>query len=265
MWTCSTCGLVYHPRPEPEATKDLYNADYFQGGRDGNVGYVDYERDGSWEAGFIWESLGRELSRFVPEKGRLLDVGCASGHFVEVANKHGWQGSGIDVSDYAVGEGIKKGLDLHAGRLQDAGFPPEHFSAVICLQTLEHLPEPKAAIEELHRITREGGVLSIDVPSADSLGYRINGTKWAQLRPPEHLQYFGRRSLRRLLESTGWEVVGARSLYYPVYALAHYDAMGGVKGKLLKGANRLMDRTGLVEVIRRTGLGTFLRMVSLRQ
>ncbi|HVF12277.1 MAG TPA: class I SAM-dependent methyltransferase [Actinomycetota bacterium] len=267
LWECSDCGLFFHARPSPEATEDLYEAGYFTGKETFGVGYEDYEKGGVWEASVRWPSLGRELEALVPSKGRLLDVGCAYGFFVDEASKAGWHGIGIDVSRFAIQEGRRRGLDLRAGTLEEASFEDGFFDAIICIQTLEHLPDPAGTLEELARIARRGGALVIDVPSSDSLGFRLRKERWEQIKPPEHLQYFGKKSLFRLLRRAGWQPIKSSSLYDPVYAIAAADAVEEHLGKsatLKKLAVRMASAAGLLKLIRNRGLGTFLRVMAVK-
>jgi SAM-dependent methyltransferase len=145
---------------------------------------------------FIQDRLKEIIATFQPflQAGTLLDVGFGAGDLLRAARDAGWTVSGIEVSQTAVEHGRALGLDVRHGDLMDANYPDNYFDVVTASEILEHCDEPESLVDEVYRILRPGGLFWATTPSAGGLSYRLIGTKWSILSPPEHLQIFSRRA-----------------------------------------------------------------------
>ena len=154
--------------------------------------------------------------------GRLLDVGCAAGLFLEVMGERGWRLEGLEPSAEAsaVARG-RAGVTVHEGPFEDVVLPEEAYDAVAMLDVLEHLASPRAAVRRVRGLLRPGGTFMIVVPSYRNLTTTVAlAALWAsrgRLRGPAegvhqlvHLSYFTPRTLTRLLREEGFEVVATR-------------------------------------------------------
>jgi 2-polyprenyl-3-methyl-5-hydroxy-6-metoxy-1,4-benzoquinol methylase len=142
-----------------------------------------------------------------------LDVGCGNGDFLELAKKAGWEPFGVEPSDGAANFARSRGLDVVCGTLESAGYAAGLFDVVTMWDVLEHLPEPRRAAEEVHRLLTAGGFLVIRVPNTDFqllkafVRETIFRGQRVSLQGNYHLNHFSPTSLRRLLMSTGFEVL----------------------------------------------------------
>jgi SAM-dependent methyltransferase len=210
LWHCRGCGVrTIHPRPSgpPE---DLYDEAYFQGRKEG-IGYGDYVGRDNWYGPKVFSEIRGRLATMFPGRGSLLDVGCAAGHLVEAAAAGGWHAVGVDVGRFAVEHGRARGLELYATTLRAAAFPAGTFDVITTLHTVEHLPDPSGDLREMRRIAREGALLVVEVPNVHSLGSIVRRDRWGQLKPPEHINFFHRRSLAMLLSRCGWRPIHAET------------------------------------------------------
>lgn len=189
-----------------------YERDYYvaeeSGGR---TGYENYLSNAvKRERGFAHQL--HELERFAPQRGRLLDFGCAVGLFVKVAVDAGWDAIGLERSDWAADYGRRQyGLTILSGsEAECAGFS-QRFDMVTMWDVLEHVEEPRRVIEQAAGWLRPGGILALNTVDSASLGARLAGRHWRHLAPPHHLQYFTRRSLQRLLRGAGFHLLNVRS------------------------------------------------------
>src|SRR6185503_591357 len=159
------------------------------------------------------------LEQKLPQRGKLLDVGCGRGELVWAAREAGWQFEAVDPSaahlDWARAH---LGIEGRLGTLEEAKFPDEHFDAVIMSAVLEHLYDPFSTLREIWRVLKPGGVFYFDAPNEDGLYMRMGnlymraqGRDWvvnlAPTFPPYHVQGFNPTSLRRLLDRAGFELI----------------------------------------------------------
>ncbi|MCA1708051.1 MAG: class I SAM-dependent methyltransferase, partial [Actinobacteria bacterium] len=157
---CARCSLIYvTPRPQFQVDEDVNFHDNAEAPGDPTF-RTDKER--------VYEAGLDQLGQLNPGKGRLLDIGCGFGHFLEQARRGGWEPYGIDVSavsvDYA---GRELGLqNVQRRDLFGAEFPSGHFEAATLWNVLEHVPDPNATLSEVRRILRsDGGTVVVRVPN----------------------------------------------------------------------------------------------------
>jgi SAM-dependent methyltransferase len=154
--------------------------------------------------------LVEQVERFWQEpRGRLLDVGCGAGYFLDAARETGWDVRGVELSPTAARVGREQlRLDIFQGTLAEAGFPDNWFDVVTLFEVVEHLRDPGAVLADAQRILKPGGLLAVQVPN-DQVAYRTwlsrPDNRWWVI-PPLHLFYFTDRALRRWLEALGMDV-----------------------------------------------------------
>jgi SAM-dependent methyltransferase len=205
---CPGCGLGRTSVPEGFDPSALYDAGYFSGGRrDGYANYTASER-------VLRREFRRSLAtlrRFVPS-GRLLEVGCAYGYLLDLAREH-FEVEGLELCPDAVAACVARGLDVRGEAVGPGalgGRAPYH--AVVMLDVIEHLPDPRDSLIAIHRALVPGGHVLVTTGDFGAATSRLMGRHWRLLTPPQHLFYFTRKSIRWLLEQTGFTVV---SLTYP--------------------------------------------------
>lgn len=205
LYRCPSCKLLFvHPVP---ATDSVYSKDYFSGAEQGH-GYVDYDRDKKPMIP-VFEEYVRRIITLRPSRGALLDVGAATGFFVEIARRMGFAARGVELSDYAAQVGRAKGLDIMTGTLADID---GRFDALTMLDVIEHVPDPRTELMRAYALLNPGGVLIINTPDQGSFYAHLMGARWHLIVPPEHLYYFTRKNLSALLEECGFAVVEATTI-----------------------------------------------------
>jgi SAM-dependent methyltransferase len=151
------------------------------------------------------------LERFLPAKGRLLEVGCATGFNLLAARKRGWDTVGVEVSTVASTFARERhGLDVRTGTLGDAHLPTEHFDAAAIYHVLEHVGSPSYFLGRLHSHLVPNGILAVEVPDFSSRLSQKLGPAWHGIAPPEHIYHFEEGSLKRLLIKSGFQVLQVR-------------------------------------------------------
>lgn len=203
---CLTCGVVCVKRyPPEEELRAIYGETYFKNDESAVMGYDDYEQD---RANILRTAARRlrEIERRVPP-GRLLDVGCALGFFLDEARRRGWTVEGIDISAHAARYAREK-LDLPArsGLLRDAGFAKESFDVITMWDVIEHVRDPVAELSLCRDLLRPGGLVVLSTPDAGSPVARVTGARWMGYKlAEEHLYYFSRKTMTFALEKAGFQ------------------------------------------------------------
>lgn len=205
LYRCAQCRLVF-VAPLPEETSSIYAQDYFTGAERG-YGYVDYDTDKqAMEKVFI--GYLKQLENLLTKTNRsILDIGAATGYFLDLARRQGWETAGIEISDYAAKVARQRGLDVKTGVVGQDLFPVSFFDVITMWDVLEHVRDPRSDLTRVYRLLRPGGLLLINTPNSGSFLARLLGTGWHLLVPPEHLHYFTPKSLALLLEQLGFEVL----------------------------------------------------------
>lgn len=140
-------------------------------------------------------------------RGRLLEIGCGSGRFLQRMRRKGWAVQGVDL-DPVVAKRIQEryGLSIDVGDLRALGYPAESFDAVAMSQVIEHAYDPVGLLAECRRLLRPGGHLVLSTPNARSLAHRRFARAWRGLEPPRHLQIFTRQALESSTQRVGLRI-----------------------------------------------------------
>jgi SAM-dependent methyltransferase len=107
--------------------------------------------------------------------GRLLDVGCGNGWSSYCLAKSGYEVTGVDLNPGQFEPPSLPSLRLQEGSAMDLPFPDASFDAVGCYQTLEHVPDPGAALREMFRVVGRGGVVVVVSPNLLSVLTPLRG------------------------------------------------------------------------------------------
>ncbi len=191
---CPGCGLVQvAAQPSTDDLARLYGEEYFDRGKYGDA-FAERKEN---EARLRWLAAAG-----VPPRAKLLDAGCATGGFLRLAAEH-YDAWGFDLSAEAVAQARQAHPALadriRQGRMEEQNYPPESFDAIVLWDVLEHLPDPVAAGRRLVNWLKPGGLLCLSTPNIGSTTARLMGRRWAFMTVPEHLVFFRRESLVRLL------------------------------------------------------------------
>lgn len=202
LYKCNSCKLLFlYPLPK---SIEVYDKSYFSGA-DKGFGYVDYDVDKEPMVS-TFEKYLDIVSSLGVNKGKLLDIGAATGFFMNLAKGRGFDVTGVELSDFAAEIGRKKGLNLITGDLLVQSFPEKHFDVITMFDVLEHVPKPKELIKEVSRILKDEGLVVINTPDAESLWAKALGPRWQLIMPPEHINYFSPKNLGNYLSKNGFTV-----------------------------------------------------------
>jgi ubiquinone/menaquinone biosynthesis C-methylase UbiE len=208
---CQSCGIIFSDLIwQPEKVRALYETpDFFAGAYwrwDGQSALDDLDAP-------AYRSALVTAKNILGSGGLVLDVGCGLGGFMAQAQMMGFEVEGTDLSEYAKGVIQQRlGLDIHMGELESLSLPSGHYDVVSNWDTLEHVVNPRALLQEMRRITRPDGVLVLRTINEETIlvavanvFYRM-GIRGAasRMHEPYHLYYFTRPLLAQLLSECGF-------------------------------------------------------------
>mgnify|MGYP003394476485 FL=1 len=196
---CPECSLVFQDPRVSFKEEEIYNADYIQKRSQdpGNLN-IATPREKTAEHYYRW------IEKFVT-KGNLLEVGCATGLALKVAQKKGWNVFGVEVNAKAalVANEVLKADVVRVGNLNDGMFPDKHFTLITLFDVIEHIPHPVEFLSLLHKKMAPGGSILFVTPNVDTLSFKILKEKWPHF-VQEHLLLYSPKSMDRLLKETGF-------------------------------------------------------------
>ncbi len=196
---CKQCHLTYvNPRLKPETLSQLYNSDaisphsYYQETRHADHKTFTKRLD------FLQKISGDK------KKLRILDIGCNIGTLLFAAKQRGWECHGIDINAKVKPFFKDSGVHLKIGDVLKASYKKNSFDLIVMNDLIEHIPDPRALLRKVHELLKQHGLLFLVTPDDGSFIAKIMGKHWFHFKPREHLYYFSKQHLRRLLRETGF-------------------------------------------------------------
>lgn len=177
-----------------------------------------------------YESLRRENFRAILDRlaclrplqaADVLDVGSAYGWFIDEASRAGAIASGIEPDERVAARSVG---EVRVGRFPEVVSLEERFDIITFNDVLEHIPDARGALEACRRHLRPRGLLSVNIPTADGLAFRVarglaavgfSGPYrrlWQHGLASPHLHYFSTDALLELIRSCGLRVRTIRPL-----------------------------------------------------
>lgn len=199
---CDACGFLYNaPRVSEVALRAYYRTSKLASGqvyRDESAqGY--YPKLNARRAGF--------LAKFLKHRpgGKFLDIGCGVGGFLDAVKDQGldgWQLCGLEPSEHAHAQATAKGYEVYNAPLGGKGLPEQGFDAISMISVLEHMTDPKWALDSIRKLLKPDGLVMIEVPN--TLHPQLSLSGFFSL---EHIQHFTPYSLTELFKAIGWNQV----------------------------------------------------------
>ncbi|HUV42942.1 MAG TPA: class I SAM-dependent methyltransferase [Patescibacteria group bacterium] len=212
---CLNDGLVLvNPQPSLKEIASLYGPKYFKN-------FDPYLKNREAHLGYFRKKL-KQIDKRVKSKGKLLDVGCAVGFFLQEAEKDGWSALGIDVSDFALNHCRQQGLKVRKGTIESVKLPARSFDVITSLQTIEHETNPLNHLKEISRLLKPGGWVVLTTPDHNSWTRRLMGSHWFGYRHQEHLYFLTRETLRKMLKKSGFRKVEMKRDDPRIFTLGYY-------------------------------------------
>lgn len=176
------------------------NDGYFEGGA---AGYDSYgEQATSLRATF--DRLLRSMAERGLARGRLLDIGCGYGFFLQAAAPFFEFRAGTELSARAAEIARARADEVCLGSL-DAVPPDWRFDCVVALHVVEHVYEPVPFLRRVRDLLTPDGAIIVAVPNMGGVWRKSMGRRWPSFKFPEHVAYYDARTLAELLRAAGFQ------------------------------------------------------------
>ncbi len=200
---CERCRLLQvSPRPGPAELAEVYrDMDYW--GKELVVRSPDQCR--------LETDILRRLGRYV-RGGRVLDVGCGAGHFLNCARRQGWETYGVEIAPHSAEFArASYGLSVLTKPVGELTFPAEFFDLITLIGVIEHVACPTNFLKRLHPLLKPGGILFLLTDNSRSWLHWLMRERFPWINPPEHVQLFAPRSIAVVLERSGFALLSVES------------------------------------------------------
>lgn len=193
---CLTCDFKFlNPRPKPEVISRFYESEGYQPflSTQSRLNLSDRIYRLVRKAAIIGKRSSIEKLK---SRGKLLDVGCGTGEFLDEMQKHGWQVEGIEKDTEAAEFARRKySLNIHTTSLGECNFPEKSFDVITMWHVLEHLYQPLESLKTVQMLSKDDGVILVATPNISSFDAGFYKTNWVALDAPRHLSHFNSESM----------------------------------------------------------------------
>jgi SAM-dependent methyltransferase len=243
---CRRCGLIYlSPRPSRQAVLDYYPEGY-----DCHQPPLASTRSRILKWAQRRNLAGRRrlvLKQSGLRRGRILDIGCGSGRFLEEMREAGWTTVGIEpVASIAELARTQALLDVRVGTTETASLGGASFDVVSYWDVLEHTPSPTEELARAKALLVHHGLLVVSLPNWEGFDRALFRQHWHGFDAPRHLFIFPRVVLARMLREAGFDVVAVGSTNSGYYALVQsiYRLLKAIAPRYARTAYRLLRIPG---------------------
>jgi len=192
VYRCLNCGVAFlYPVPK---TEKIYKRDYFE------KWYLRYyERRKQY-----FKNLIEQLQNYFPEKGKILDIGCGVGIFMDIMKEMGWDVYGQDISSFAIEFCKNKGYSVckNLSEINADGT----FDVITMFDVIAHIPNPLHYLEKTHKLLKKNGILIIKTPYHSNFLFKtakfltFTGRSRSLLHIPAQIYHFNSFSLKKTIE-----------------------------------------------------------------
>lgn len=157
----------------------------------------------------------------ISSKGNILDIGCSSGVFLDVAKKRTWNTHGVELNKKEFEFAKNKGHSVHNALLETIDFK-EHFNAITMWDVFEHIKDGEFYLKTMAKLLKKDGVIFLQIPSADSLAAKILQEKCNMFDGLEHVNIYGVKTITHLAEKCNLKVLNLKTVISEIGVLNNY-------------------------------------------
>lgn len=226
VWVrCNNCSMVYlNPRLNDSAVHQFYNSSANAIYNVAKFENISESQNLDNKANF--ENLITINNwRKSEDKGKLLEIGCASGFFLQKAKEFGYEIHGLELNNknWQFSRDLLGDTILNVDLLE-AKYPPEMFDVIYLRDVIAHIPDPEPFLQECYRIIKPGGVLFIDTHNIGGFIHKIVKERHTVLFGFMEPNHFSTSTLTKILSNTGFNVCNIKfsSIDFTIQEILNY-------------------------------------------
>ena len=210
---CKSCQMVYL---DP-VFKDKYLFNYYSNSPDVQANAHEKEKK------FYNSIYGTGLDIINKKKkfGKLLDLGCSGGFFLDLAKKRKWKTYGIEINKKEFSIAVKKKHKVWNKELSKLN-KNEKFDVITMWDVFEHIKNPHKLLYEIKNKLNKRGLVFIQIPNSNSLAAKILREKCNVFDPIEHVNLYNTDSLKRLFSISKFKILFVKSVIDEIPVIKNY-------------------------------------------
>lgn len=237
IYECKSCGLLYtEPRPDKTEIGKYYQSETYYSHKENKKGFIPK----------IYETVKRvnlkrkyKLATKEMPKGKVLDIGCGVGDFLQIMETQGWDTMGIEPSEEAKAIATKRLNNKVLNPEEIDQLKDQSFDLITMWHVLEHVDNLKEEIQHIERLLKSKGRLVLALPNFKSYDAQFYNTQWAAYDVPRHLNHFCKESIVKIFRNSELKLIDTDKLKWDAYYISYMSEMYKRHSMpLLRGAYR---------------------------
>ncbi len=215
---CETCSFRFtSPRPDASLIGDYYKSDQYISHNDSGQGIVNL----AYRAvrNYTLRSKLNLINQLNEGVGKVLDVGCGTGAFLETCKNGGWQVIGTEPDDDARKVASNK-LQIEIKSDLNALSDTDSYNVITLWHVLEHISALNETVHKLSNLLEDDGSVVIAVPDSDSYDAHYFQEYWAAYDVPRHLHHFTPSTIEALFQKHGFKLVNKHPMLFDAFYIA---------------------------------------------
>ncbi|MVM39858.1 methyltransferase domain-containing protein [Spirosoma sp. HMF3257] len=215
---CATCSFrLTNPRPDANSIGSYYKSEDYVSHNDESSGLINTAY--RIVRNYTLRSKIKLINKLNGGQGRILDVGCGTGAFLESCQSAGWQVLGMEPDADARTIAQKKlQTEIKPNLNALTGIQP--VDIITLWHVLEHIPNLNEVIPQLYQLVNDSGTLLIAVPNSDSKDAQYFKEYWAAYDVPRHLHHFTPSTIKSLFLKHGFTLVDQKPMVFDAFYIA---------------------------------------------
>lgn len=214
---CIDCGHFFlDPFPSVDALSVIYPK---------NIGnYEQWDKKpglGFRVKRFLDKRSLRKILKFLPEGKAVLDVGCASGGFLDIVKsekKNIDTLDGVEISNDAAKGAVEKGYKVFIGPVEEINFQDNKYDLIYLQQVIEHVHDPNKVLSKLSSILNKNGLIVLETPALHSWDHKFFFRRhWEGYHFPRHFNIWTEDGMKKILIANGLELIEKKYRIKPVH------------------------------------------------
>lgn len=196
---CNTCSLKFtNPRPSPQNISKYYESDSYISHTNSSKYLIDYLY--KIVRNYTLQSKYKLIIHHQTQKGKIMDFGCGTGHFLNKMRKEHWEVMGIEPNEQARNYCLMNGLPVNEG-INSLALDSK-YDTITLWHVLEHLHQPVEILQTLKNKLATNGMMYVAVPNEKSFDAEHYKECWAAYDVPRHLSHYNQQSFQKLIKTS---------------------------------------------------------------